>query len=678
MKIFSPVLKGTTTVSGGTTALSGSFTGSLQGTSSYATNADLLDGVHLSVLATTGSNQFNGNQTVTGSLTTTGTITAQTLVVQTVTSSVDFVTGSARFGSTTGNTHQFTGSVSINPSLTVNNFFQSGSFPLNVNAYTEPYVIGTNSYKSLYVQSGTAVQLSSQISASAGTTAFLFDVNAYSGSAATNVYFGAVAGTTGNGPANFVIGRRTAVSTWSESLRIDTSGNVGIGTSSPSYTLDVNGTIHSSKSYADTSNMQLIAEGNIAGINIRSTQGGRFSILESYIAPNITSFYTSTGTSDPSIEAIRITNSTGVATFASNIIVGNVLDINGNNTIASVNDKFAMGVNSTSYAWIQSFGGRALILQGSGNNVGIGTTSPSHKLTVQADSADMIIWRSPTYITGILGLDTNNSHGAMWLLSSGTTKIQISALSSSPTYFNAGNVGIGTVSPNVKLEVLDTSTSSGEVARFQRNIDQINEYAYIRVGNNSYPAYFGSMLGTYDIAYMSMSPNPTDGKAICIRTTDGNVGIGVVNPLKKLEVNGRMSTTAVVSGNIIVGNIASNIATSPSFILIVDLNDAAGFSLSGKVNAASYTCWNISDIWIKKDYSATTSAAGITGAYKSGCDFSIVDCNYGGGRYIALRFTSNPEIDVMFTGYRLNSMFNADGSAQVVTGATVNSTLATY
>jgi len=47
-----------------------------------------------------------------------GTITAQTLVVQTITSSVDFVTGSTRFGSIIGNTHQFTGSVSITGSLT--------------------------------------------------------------------------------------------------------------------------------------------------------------------------------------------------------------------------------------------------------------------------------------------------------------------------------------------------------------------------------------------------------------------------------------------------------------------------------------------------------------------------------------------------------------------------------
>jgi hypothetical protein len=59
--------------------------------------------------------QLTGSLNLSGSLTTTGTITAQTLVVQTITSSVDFVTGSTRFGSSLSNTHVFSGSVTMNP-----------------------------------------------------------------------------------------------------------------------------------------------------------------------------------------------------------------------------------------------------------------------------------------------------------------------------------------------------------------------------------------------------------------------------------------------------------------------------------------------------------------------------------------------------------------------------------
>jgi hypothetical protein len=76
-----------------------SFTGSLLGTASTAS------------FASTASSADN--------FTVRGTLTAQTIVAQTITSSTDFVTGSTRFGSLLANTHQFTGSVSITGSLNV-------------------------------------------------------------------------------------------------------------------------------------------------------------------------------------------------------------------------------------------------------------------------------------------------------------------------------------------------------------------------------------------------------------------------------------------------------------------------------------------------------------------------------------------------------------------------------
>ena len=80
---------------------------------------------------------ISGSLTLTGSITSTGpitgsgfftagTITAQTLVVQTITSSVSNITGSTKFGSIIGNTHQFTGSVLISGSST--------AFAINNNA----------------------------------------------------------------------------------------------------------------------------------------------------------------------------------------------------------------------------------------------------------------------------------------------------------------------------------------------------------------------------------------------------------------------------------------------------------------------------------------------------------------------------------------------------------------
>jgi hypothetical protein len=72
----------------------------------------------------------SGSLLVTGSLTTTGTITSQTLVVQTITSSIEFVTGSTRNGSLAANTHEFTGSVLMSGSVGIGNSSPSGKLHL--------------------------------------------------------------------------------------------------------------------------------------------------------------------------------------------------------------------------------------------------------------------------------------------------------------------------------------------------------------------------------------------------------------------------------------------------------------------------------------------------------------------------------------------------------------------
>jgi hypothetical protein len=90
------------------------LTASNADTASYILNAQsasyVLNAVSASYAATASSaNDF----------TVRGTLTAQTIVAQTITSSIDFVTGSTKNGSLLTNTHEFTGSVSITGSLAV-------------------------------------------------------------------------------------------------------------------------------------------------------------------------------------------------------------------------------------------------------------------------------------------------------------------------------------------------------------------------------------------------------------------------------------------------------------------------------------------------------------------------------------------------------------------------------
>jgi uncharacterized protein YaaQ len=138
MNLYSPVISGSLTVTGSTSFIGNvTMTGTVSAT---ASNATLLDGTGSvgftttgsfttmsgsvssrvsqieTVYATTGSNSFRATQSITGSLTVTGQIIAQTLNVQQVTSSIVYSSGSNVFGCDLNSRQTFTGS-----------FFQTGS-----------------------------------------------------------------------------------------------------------------------------------------------------------------------------------------------------------------------------------------------------------------------------------------------------------------------------------------------------------------------------------------------------------------------------------------------------------------------------------------------------------------------------------------------------------------------
>ena len=210
MKIFSPILKGTTTVAQGTTNLSGSFTGSLLGTAATASYAD--------------------------NFTVGGTLTAQTINVQIITSSIEFDTGSTRNGSSTANTHQFTGSVLMTGSLSVTGSaaFSSDvllpySKALAFNSISNQYitadasnlVLGTANFARLIITSSGSVGIGTTSPSASLETRVAVE------SPATNKI--ALIAATSNG-ANDIF-------RWYDGTTqlgvFKNSGNVGIGTSSP-------------------------------------------------------------------------------------------------------------------------------------------------------------------------------------------------------------------------------------------------------------------------------------------------------------------------------------------------------------------------------------------------------------------------------------------------------------
>jgi len=112
-----------TVVVAGTTVTTASYA-LTAATASYVVNS-----ISASFAATASSaDLFNVRTSLTASnLLVSGTITAQTLVVQTITSSVSWITGSTKFGNLSTNTHQFTGSITITGSLTIGSGSITGS-----------------------------------------------------------------------------------------------------------------------------------------------------------------------------------------------------------------------------------------------------------------------------------------------------------------------------------------------------------------------------------------------------------------------------------------------------------------------------------------------------------------------------------------------------------------------
>lgn len=89
----------------------------------------------------------------------------------------------------------------------------------------------------------------------------------------------------------------------------------------------------------------------------------------------------------------------------------------------------------------------------SSGHVGIGTTNPQTSLDIEtnAEYQGLFIGNLSNAIVELEGSSSGNDNGTLYLLNSGTTKIQIMANGSS--YFNGGSVGIGTATPGATLDV---------------------------------------------------------------------------------------------------------------------------------------------------------------------------------------------------------------------------------
>jgi len=207
------------------------------------------------------------------------------------------------------------------------------------------------------------------------------------------------------------------------------------------------------------------------------------------------------------------------------------------------------GANNTGYLAFKTDNagtqGEAVRILGNGN-VGIGTTSPSEKLTVYATSARLSVTGGSGTAAILIGnqdsAGANNpsaiyaGNGSLYL-GGGTSWSGGGTLSAALTVLDGGNVGIGTTSPSEKLEVngnisLTANNSYLHINRATTASDGL--LVYKTAGANRW--LLGAWGNTNETFYLYSYG--VGGPVLVSDYTTGNIGIGTTSPAYKLDVSG--------------------------------------------------------------------------------------------------------------------------------------------
>lgn len=291
-------------------------------------------------------------------------------------------------------------------------------------------------------------------------------------------------------------------------ITIQGNGNVGIGTTSPSYKLEIKGT---SNNIGDGN--QIFSVGNTSG-------GTQLAIGSSEDSYNwIRSYESGVGGRDLALvtngEAIRI-KSGGNVLIGTNTDSGYKLDIDGtfrNTGEATVGDKLYL-------TNVASSGADGILAFDSTN-----TASGSRIFSFTRGGGNALKYHSYGYHLWQSGAASGTADSTSRMI-----------LDSS------GRLGIGTSSPDRQLQVHE-STSGTSTAKFTNSTtgEDGDTGFFVGINGSEQPILFG-----YNSTDMAIGTNGTERMRI---TSGGNVGIGTASPAYKLDVTGELRATSVLRAN---------------------------------------------------------------------------------------------------------------------------------
>ena len=379
------------------------------------------------------------------------------------------------------------------------------------------------------------------------------------------------------------------------SINASNGGNIGIGTSTPTEALQVQGNISAS----GTGSLQYLMLGGATSLTEASTRlevtgqinvgghgssgivrahKGKFGIINNRnTGTNIMTFDSGDGvsftnhiTASGNISA----SGTGTHTFGGNVKIDNPSTVGQLFIDSAASSDVVINLSNTDtqkakIGWDHSesalafvvgtgaFSTAGMVLDSTG--VGIGTTSPAGtKLQVNSSTTDLVARFISSDNKAAIEVSDNDTTG---YISAENDAVSIgSTLGAHANNLNikSTNVGIGTTGPVEKLHIVGNISASGAIQlgatvpiKLLVNGGVPNDSTEFRNGGGEFKIYSGRTTNAQHQSFVFASgDNYTSGATRMVITgSNGNVGIGTTAPTEKLQVTGNISASGTVKSD---------------------------------------------------------------------------------------------------------------------------------